>query len=501
MSSELLTYKNIDRRTRMNVMAGLMLAMLVACFDGTIVGTIAPKICETLSHSDLYAWLVTAYLLCEAVMIPVSAKLSDLYGRKALYIIGLSIFFAGSVFAGLSQSMYMLIVCRAVQGIGGGIIIPVATASVGDLYEPEHRAKMQGMLGAIFGIGSGLGPIIGGYLAQYVTVGSIDGWRFCFYLNIPIIILSFALSLRRFPVPELKSRPVIDYAGIVVVAALLADVLLLIQMGGTYFDWFGPVTLVMVVLAVVLMVVFVMMEKRAVEPILSPALMHNRTVVVGCIYMFLYGVGMMGAMTYTTYFSMSFLTGMDTMKAGLYSMAIVVGMCLTSGASGSMVHKTGYKPWLVGGPIITSIALFMLSNMDMDVSPTYFCISLFVLGFGLGCMMSIVLSAVQNSCPQNEMGMSTGAVNLFRAIGCTIGTAVFSALITVKLGQNMVGLPPGIPRSTAFLDHLMDYPMYIPQLFQCFCEALCFAFLGGACIVAVLVVVGLVFRPHENREE
>ena len=506
MAVEQITYKNIDKKVRNTIMFGLAFAMLVACFDGTIVGTCAPKIAQTLNGSELYSWMITAYLLCEAVMIPIAGKLSDLYGRKNLFLIGLTTFVIGSFLAGASQSMVMFIGCRALQGLGGGILMPVATAAVADLYAPAERARLQGILGAVFGIGSGIGPVIGGYIAQYVTFAGIEGWRFCFYINIPFAIIAYVCTLKKFPALVLVSKPLIDYKGITLLSVLVLDVLLLMEFGGKDIAWVSLESAVMVVVAIVSMVLFAIVERKADEPVLSPKLLKNKTVIMACMFMFIFGIGMMGSMTYSSYFAITFITHGDTLLAGIYSIAMVVGMSITAMSSGALLNRTGYRPWLVAGPIITVLAMYLMSLMKTDVTVEYYLMCLFILGAGLGCMMGVVMTAVQNSCHEYEMGMSTSAVNLLRAIGCTMGTAIFATLLNNKLSDLMTGLPDFIPRSTGFLDmvsHYMDYPMIIPYisvLMDDFCQAVDFSFLCGAIIVAILIVLGIFFKIQTPEE-
>lgn len=230
MAVEQITYKNIDPKVRNMIMVGLSFAMLVACFDGTIVGTCGPVIAEDLNGTSLYSWMVTAYMLCETIMIPISGKLSDLYGRKPLFLIGLTLFVVGSIFAGMSTSMEMLIACRAIQGLGGGILIPVATAAVADLYSPKDRARMQGILGAVFGIGSGIGPLIGGYITEYIS------WHWIFYINIPMALIAYALTIKKFPTPVYDEKPIIDVKGIAFLSIMLLDILLFFEWAGSKFD-------------------------------------------------------------------------------------------------------------------------------------------------------------------------------------------------------------------------------------------------------------------------
>lgn len=211
---EQVTYANIDPKIRNMIMIGLTFAMLIACLDGTVVGTSGTIIAQELNGLGMYSWMATAYLLCETIMIPTAGKLSDLYGRKPLFLIGLTIFVAGSFLAGLSTNMTMFIICRGIQGVGGGILIPVAMAAVADLYSPSERPRMQGMLGAVFGIGSGIGPLVGGYLTEYIS------WHWCFYINIPLAVVAFVLTLKKFPTPEVGEVHV-DYRGIATLSAFL----------------------------------------------------------------------------------------------------------------------------------------------------------------------------------------------------------------------------------------------------------------------------------------
>ncbi len=510
---EQITYKNINPKTRNMIMLGLILAMLTACFDGTIVGTCGPVIVQDLQGSSLYSWMITTFLLCETVMIPVAGKLSDLFGRKPLFLIGLGVFVLGSVLAGMSSSMEMFIICRGLQGLGGGILIPVATAAVADLYAPRDRGRMQGILGAIFGVGSGIGPLIGGYVTEYIS------WHWVFYMNLPLAAVAFVLTLKKFPTPTNTEKPSIDYIGIAVLSAFLIDLLLLFQWGGNDFEWFSVESISMAVIAAALLVVLVFVENRAKEPILAPKLIHNRTVVLASIFMFIFGIGMMGAMTYSSMFAVTILMEGDTLKAAIYTLPMVFGMMITATASGRFLNRTGYRFWLIIGPIITSASMLMMSKLTVDSTLEYYALCLFVLGFGLGCMMAVVMTGVQNSSTFKEMGMTTSSVNLIRSVGATIGTAIFAALIdskiTAELQANLSeGLFNLVDHSVGVLDQLSaaalglldpTFAMMIlseaQNILVAFANSVDFSFLCGACIVIVLVVIGIFFKVQEPKEE
>ena len=497
-------------------MFGLCFAMMIACFDGTIVGTCGTVIAEELNGLGLYSWMVTAFMLCETVMIPISGKLSDLYGRKPLFLIGLTLFVAGSLIAGMSTSMEMLIVCRGIQGLGGGILIPVATAAVADLYAPEARAKMQGILGAIFGVGSGIGPLIGGYITEYVD------WRWVFYINIPLAIVAYALTLKKFPTPILDEKPSVDYIGMAILSVLLIDVLLYFEFGGNKFEWLGLQGILMIAFALVLLVVFIKQEMRAREPVLSPKLIHNKTVVMAAVFMFIFGIGMIGAMIYSNMFAILILN-LTTLEAGYYSLAMVAGMMITALISGALVQRTGYKIWLTMGPIIAFIGLYLMSRMTIGTDLTYYAMCLFVLGFGLGCMMAVIMTGVQNSSKSNEIGMSTSSVNLLRSIGSTMGTAIFSMLITSRLnGEFAANVPADVvsilPSGTEALNYLgsqefvnqllemgYTYPDGVMGVFHdillSFANSVDFAFIAGGCIMVTTAIIGILFKVQKPVED
>ncbi len=506
---EQITYKNIDPRTRGMIMTGLTVAMLIACFDGTIVGTCGPVIVEDLGGSGLYAWMITAYMLCETVMIPIAGKLSDLYGRKPLFLIGLGLFVLGSFIAGMSMSMEMFIACRAMQGLGGGILIPVATAAVADLYSPRERARMQGVLGAVFGIGSGIGPLLGGYIAEYIS------WHWIFYINIPLAAVAFFLTIKKFPTPISDGDVSIDVRGIALLTVMLVDVLLLFQWAGDKFEWLSVEAAAMVVAALVLLAVFIRVEKAAVEPILSPKLIHNRTVIMASVFMVIFGIGMMGAMMYSSMFAITIFQ-LGTLEAGEYSLAMVAGMMITVMASGALLNRTGYRPWLVAGPIVTFIGLYMMSKMTIGTEISYYVSCLFIFGLGLGCMSAIIMTAVQNSSTSREMGMTTSAVNLIRSIGSTVGTAIFALVIGNRISDELHALVPGIydmiPHDTGVLDILAD-PSYLPILMTppgfeanvhniilAFANSIDYSFLVGGLIILILVVVGLFFKVQVPKD-
>lgn len=379
-------------------------------------------------------------------------------------------------------------------------MIPVAMASVGDFYSPAQRGKIQGILGAIFGIGSAIGPLLGGYITEVTT------WRWVFYINVPLAFAVLGLTLKKFPTVQADSLHKVDYLGMGVLAALLLDVLLFIEFAGKDFAWVSIESAVMIIAAAALLVIFVMVERRADDPVLAPHLFKDRTIVTCAIFMMIFGIGMMGAMTYSSMFNI-YIYGLTTIEAGEVSLALVAGMMITSLASGNFLRRTGYKPWLIAGPIVTAAALWMMSGLKYggDVMDMAFC--LFILGLGLGCMMSVVMVAAQNSSRVGEMGMTTSSVNLMRSIGATAGTAIFSMLITQRISSELLTNVPDIydqiPHGTGVLDQIpwifVNYGQSaVDGVLTAFANSIDFAFLIGGVIMFLLVFVGLFIRS-KNR--
>ncbi len=487
------------------IMIGLCIAVLIACLDSTVVATCGPIIVRDLGGEDVYSWILTAYLLCSTMMIPVAGKLSDLFGRRLFLIIGLVLFAVGSLLAGLCQDMGHFIACRCVQGLGGGILIPVSTAAVGDLYDMEDRARMQGVLGAAYGIGSGAGPLLGGFLTEYFS------WHWAFFINIPLVIVCGALIARGYPRNPAPDGVSVDVRGMILLSLLLVDVLLLMEWGGNEFDWIGLEALLMASAAVVLLVLFALVERRALEPVLAPRLIHNGVVVKSALFMFMMGLTMMGANTYIAFFGINVL-GFTAMETGWYAMAMVAGMILTTTASGALVYRTGYRPWLVAGPVLGASGLMLMSMIEADSTTGIIVLSLFLFGLGVGCFLSIIMTAVQNSAEGDEIGMTTSAVNLFRNVGSTMGTAVFTMIINNRIAANLEGLVPDVidtgmldilPHDTSIVvaAKLPVFSAVSDELMGTFIDGVGTAFVFAAAILLILVPVGLVYRASKPAED
>lgn len=412
-------------------MIGIALAMLIACFDGSITATCGPEIGNSFNNTSLLPWLTMGYLLFETIMIPISGKLSDLYGRKRLLMIGLILFLVSSTVATIGISMEVMIIARAIQGMAGGIIIPVATAVIADLYPPAERAKMQGALGALFGIGFGVGPLIGGALAT-LSIAGIPGWHFAFAINIPLLLITIFTCKEKFPQPaNLQDKPSIDYRGIVLISALLIVFIVYFQLFGRAFDIISIESIAMIFVMVGIIVLLTHVESKAAEPIIAPHILKNPTVRSASVLLFLLGFSMIGDELFTSMFLQK-VEGYSAINAGMFMLCMIIGMAITSSYAGKMVEKTGYKPWIFAGPVLMAVGMGGMSFIT-SFSVAQLAISEFVFGLGVGCLMASLMACVQNSCEDSEVGMTTSVVSLFRNIGSTIGSSIYTMMVTLGI--------------------------------------------------------------------
>lgn len=410
------------------ILSGVILAMLLSSLDQTIISTAMPTIVQELHGLEHMSWVFTAYMLGSTVTVPIYGKLSDILGRRNLYIIGIVIFLAGSVLCGLSQNMTQLILFRGLQGIGGGAMMVNSFAIIGDVFPPAERGKYQGMIGGVFGLSSVAGPLLGGWITDNTS------WRWVFYVNIPLGIIAIAVLSAALPkiLAHTRDRR-IDWLGAFFIAATLVPLLLSLVWGGSVYRWTSWQIFMSLILAFVSLIAFIRIEKRVANPILSLDLFKNKVFLVSVCALFFISMGMFGAILYIPIFSQGVIGGSAT-HAGLVLTPMMLSLVTASTISGQIISRTGkYKALTIVGTAITVGALFYFSTINENTTDTSLIIRMIILGLGLGSTMPIFTLAVQSAFPKEQLGEVTAGSQLFRSIGGTVGTAVLGGIMNHRL--------------------------------------------------------------------
>ncbi|WP_086558773.1 MDR family MFS transporter [Streptomyces africanus] len=422
----------------------LLLGMLLAALDQTIVSTALPTIVSDLGGLDHLSWVVTAYLLAATAATPLWGKLGDQYGRKRLFQTAIVIFLVGSALCGAAQDMAQLIAFRAVQGLGGGGLLVLSMAIVGDLVPPRERGRYQGLFGAVFGATSVLGPLLGGLFTQHAS------WRWVFYVNLPVGVVALAVIAAVLHIPRRATRHVIDYLGTFLIAAVATCLVLVASLGGTTWGWGSAQIVGLAVLGVVLAVAFVAVERRAAEPVLPLKLFRVRTFTLAAVISFVVGFAMFGALTYLPTF-LQVVHGISPTISGVHMLPMVLGLLLASTASGQIVSRTGrWKVFPIAGTGVTTLGLLLLHQLDEHSSTAELSGFFFVFGLGLGLVMQVLVLIVQNAVPYEDLGVATSGATFFRSIGASFGVAVFGTVFAGRLGDQLTDafrgtpLPPGV---------------------------------------------------------
>ncbi|MEU6472004.1 MDR family MFS transporter [Streptomyces massasporeus] len=430
----------------------LLLGMLLAALDQTIVSTALPTIVSDLGGLDHLSWVVTAYLLAATAATPLWGKLGDQYGRKRLFQTAIVIFLIGSALCGAAQDMAQLIAFRALQGLGGGGLIVLSMAIVGDLVPPRERGRYQGLFGAVFGATSVLGPLLGGLFTQHLS------WRWVFYVNLPVGVVALAVIAAVLHIPRTAQRHVIDYLGTFLIAAVATCLVLVASLGGTTWAWGSWQIVGLAVLGVVLALAFAAVERRAAEPVLPLKLFRVRTFTLAALISFVVGFAMFGAMTYLPTF-LQVVQGISPTMSGVHMLPMVLGLLLASTASGQIVSRTGrWKVFPIAGTGITTLGLLLLHQLDEHSSTAELSGFFFVFGLGLGLVMQVLVLIVQNAVPYEDLGVATSGATFFRSIGASFGVAVFGTIFAGRLGDQLtdafrgVQLPPGVSVDTLEAD-------------------------------------------------
>jgi EmrB/QacA subfamily drug resistance transporter len=420
------------------VMGGLMLVMLLASLDQTIVSTALPTIVGDLGGLEHLSWVVTAYLLAVTVVTPLYGKLGDLFGRKVVLQGALVLFLIGSALCGLAQGMTELIAFRAIQGLGGGGLMVSAQAAIGDVVAPSERGKYSGLFGAVFGVSSVAGPLIGGFLTTNIS------WRFIFYVNVPVGIAAFAVLAATLPSVKEHRRHAIDYLGTLLLAIGLSALILMTTLGGNTYDWASPEIIGMGIAGVLAILAFTQVERRAAEPILPPSLFRNRVFVVCSAVGLIVGFGLFGALTYLPLFQ-QVVRGLSPTASGLQLLPVMGGLLISSIISGQVITRTGrYKAFPIAGTAVAALGMWMLSSLDEGTGSGVAALHMLVLGLGLGMVMQVLVLATQNAVSYDQLGVATSGATLFRSIGGSLGTAILGAIFSGRLTAELAEkLPPG----------------------------------------------------------
>ncbi|MFF8656142.1 DHA2 family efflux MFS transporter permease subunit [Streptomyces huasconensis] len=430
----------------------LLLGMLLAALDQTIVSTALPTIVSELGGMDHLSWVVTAYMLAATAATPLWGKLGDQYGRKKLFLTAILIFLVGSALCGMAQNMPQLIGFRALQGLGGGGLMVLSMAIVGDLVSPRERGKYQGLFGAVFGATSVLGPLLGGLFTEHLS------WRWVFYINLPIGVIALLVIAAALHIPVRDTKHTIDYLGTFLIASVATCLVLVASLGGTTWAWGSPQIIGLAVLGAVLAAAFVAVERKAAEPVLPLKLFRVRTFTLSAVISFIVGFAMFGAMTYLPTF-LQVVQGVSPTMSGVHMLPMVAGMLLSTTASGQIVSRTGrWKVFPVAGTAVTTLGLLLLHQLDEHSGTAEMSAYFFVFGLGLGLVMQVLVLIVQNAVSYEDLGVATSGATFFRSIGASFGVAIFGTIFTNRLGDKLTDalagqqLPPGLSVTTLEAD-------------------------------------------------
>ncbi|MFJ9440540.1 MFS transporter [Kitasatospora sp. NPDC101235] len=480
----------------------LLLAMLLAALDQTIVSTALPTIVSDLGGLEHLSWVVTAYLLASTAATPLWGKLGDMYGRKRFFQASIVIFLIGSMLCGIAQNMGELIAFRALQGLGGGGLIVLSQAIVGDLVAPRDRGRYQGLFGAVFGVTSVLGPLLGGLFVDHLS------WRWVFYINLPIGVVALVVIAAVLHGVEVRREHRIDYPGTVLIAAVATCLVLMTSLGGTTWAWSSWQIVGLGVLGLVLLLAFVLVERTAVEPVLPLRLFRSRTFSLVAVISFVVGFAMFGALTYLPTF-LQVVHRVSPTMSGIHMLPMVLGMLLTSIGSGQIVARTGhYRVFPIAGTAVTTVGLLLLSRLDEHSSTAEMSVYFLVFGLGLGLVMQVLVLIVQNSVGYEDLGVATAGATFFRSIGASFGVSIFGTVFASGLRSRLsdalagVPLPPGFRPEAITSDPrvISRLPAAVQQgVYHAYAESITRVFLYAVPVVVVAFVLSLFLREQTLR--
>ena len=424
---------------RMRILGAVMIGIFLAALDQTVVGTALPRIITDLGGNELYTWAFTAYLLTSTISGPLYGKLSDLFGRRPIFLFGIGIFMVGSVFSGLAQEMWQLIAARGIQGLGAGALFPIALAVIGDLFSPSERGKYQGLFGAVFGLSVLIGPAIGGLLTDTI------GWPWVFFFNLPIGAVVFAIVWRSLPSYHLGTdRPSIDFLGAGLFTAALVPILVGLTNKQTA-DWADPSVGGLIAIGALIALAFILVEARAKEPIVPLSLFRNRTFTISVIAFFLSSFGFFATVVFLPRW-FQVVVGSSATESGYQILPLLGGLIISATASGQIVSRTGRYRLLAAGALVTMAAgLLLLTNLRADTPVPLLWVWMFVAGLGVGPTFAVFTLIVQNSVRLDQLGTATSNLTFFQQVGGTVGLAVTGTIFGTTLAQE-------VPRRLAAAD-------------------------------------------------
>lgn len=427
----------MTRREKHLAFAGVLTVLFLSSLNMTVVGTALPRIIAELEGFNLYAWAFTSFSLASTISLPIYGRLSDIYGRKGILQFGIVVFALASALSGLSQNMPQLIFFRALQGVGGGALMSMAFATIGDIFTPRERGKYQGFNGAVFGVSSVIGPVVGGLITDTI------GWRWVFYVNIPVAVIAFIVITRFLPRAEPRRGQGIDFAGSFLLVTGMVPLLLALTWGGVEYPWSSPMIVVLLALAFAALSLFGWWQTRSASPTLAPSLFRDSTFNIANIAGFLTGIGMFGAIIYLPLFVQG-VQGGSAAASGLALTPLMFGMIISSSVAGILVSRNGYyKPFINVGLAVMSVGVYLTSTMGPDTPRFVTGVYMVLIGLGLGPANSLLVLAVQNALPIKQLGIVTSANQFFRQIGGTIGVTLFGAMISRTLNANLsANMPP-----------------------------------------------------------
>ncbi|MDH6131887.1 EmrB/QacA subfamily drug resistance transporter [Kitasatospora sp. MAA4] len=480
----------------------LLLALLIAALDQTIVSTALPTIVSDLGGLEHLSWVVTAYLLASTAATPLWGKLGDMYGRKRFFQASIVIFLIGSVLCGIAQNMGELIAFRALQGLGGGGLIVLTQAIVGDLVPPRDRGKYQGLFGAVFGATSVLGPLLGGLFVDNLS------WRWVFYINLPIGIVALAVIAVVLHTTETKREHRIDYLGTALIASVATCLVLMTSLGGVTWPWGSWQVIGLGVLGIVLLAAFIAVERVAEEPVLPPRLFASRTFSLVAVISFVVGFAMFGALTFLPTF-LQVVHGVSPTLSGIHMLPMVLGMLLTSIGSGQIVARTGhYRIFPIAGTAVVTVGLLLLSRLNENSSTLETSLYFLVFGLGLGLVLQVLVLIVQNSVGYQDLGVATAGATFFRSIGASFGVSIFGTIFTSGLNHRLHDALVGVPLPAGFsagaitsdprLVHSLP-PQVQHNVLHAYAASITHVFLYAVPVAAVAFVLALFIREQPLR--